>query len=170
MIHLNGMGALLLNSEVLRFVLLTSERWLVLHGLLWDQDQVFVVLCLHLSTLSCIQQSTGSEVYFKKHQGGQWDCSPPLNSTCKNVFEDNIVFTEGDYIQCLIFCISQIILCPLMIFQCLLLLVRHVITYLTVPLSTSVHLWKVQMVPGKEAGEKTNSCTSLHSHLCFFKS
>lgn len=90
-----------------------------------------------------------------------------LKRNMKYGFEDDMNFTEWDCIQCLVFCISYIILCLLVVFQCLLSLVRHVITFHLL-LAASASGWKLEMVPGKGASEKTNSCTSLCSCLHFF--
>lgn len=59
--------------------------------------------CASIWALSlAFSKALGVKQTFRKHQGNQWDCSPSFNLTCKNVFEDDTVFTEWGYIQCLV--------------------------------------------------------------------
>lgn len=66
---------------------LSSERWLASRRWLWDQDWVLGVLCLRWTLRLAFGKALAATCACKKHQGRQWDRSPPLNVTWNMVLK-----------------------------------------------------------------------------------
>lgn len=85
-----------------------------------------------------------------------------IQYSMQKYFNDDPGFTEWDCIQCLISASCFVSSHDTVVFTAS----GEARNLLTGPFATSASLWKVQMVPGKEAVKRTN--TSVHSHLCSF--
>lgn len=97
------MGVLLLNSLIKRFVPTNFREVVHVTQLdvrsesgLWATGPPFELSLVFSNALAV-------KFTFENYQRSQWDCSSPTNLTCRDVFKYGTIFTEQDYVQCLIF-------------------------------------------------------------------